>query len=73
MSVKANPRPFALVYVNAEHDSMLDKDRGLRRLWMGRVQMSPEDHVADLEAIAQQSEYGSTGDEVCAFYRIAVN
>ncbi len=72
-SVKANPRPFDLVYVNAEHDSMLDKDRGLRRLWMGRVPMSPEDHIADLEAIAQQKEYGSTGDEVCAFYRIAVN
>jgi hypothetical protein len=31
--------------------------------------MSPEDHAADLEAIAQQEEYGSTGDELCAIYR----
>jgi hypothetical protein len=31
--------------------------------------MSPEDHAADLAAIAQQREYGSTGDEECAIYR----
>jgi SAM-dependent methyltransferase len=72
-SVKEHPRPFDLVYVNAEHDSLLDRNRGLRRLWLGRVPMSAEDHVADLEAIALQKEYGSTGDEVCAFYRIVVN
>ena len=71
-SVQAHPRPFDLVYVNAEHDSLLDRQKGLRRLWMGRVPMSPEDHIADLEAIAQQKEYGSTGDELCAFYRATV-
>ena len=31
--------------------------------------MSPEDHTADLAAIAQQEDYGSTGDEQCAIYR----
>jgi len=31
--------------------------------------MSPADHAADLAAIAQQKEYGSTGDELCAIYR----
>ena len=72
VSVQAHSRPFDLVYVNAEHDSLLDRQKGLQRLWMGRVPMSPEDHIADLEAIAQQSEYGSTGDEVCAFYRTLV-
>jgi SAM-dependent methyltransferase len=65
----ANPRPFDLVYVNAEHDSLLDKHPALERLWLGRVPMSPEDHVADLAAIAQQKEYASTGDELCAIYR----
>ncbi len=69
-SLGAHPRPFDLVYVNAEHNSMLDRHRGLRRLWFGRVPMSPEDHLADLAAIAQQKEYGSTGDELCAIYRI---
>lgn len=65
----AHPRPFDLLYVNAEHDSMLDKDPALERLWFGRVPMSPEDHVADIAAIAQQKEYASTGDELCAIYR----
>ena len=68
-SVREHPRPFDLIYVNAEHDSLLDSDRGLRRLWFGRVPMSTADHLADLEAIAQQKEYGSTGDEICAIYR----
>jgi hypothetical protein len=31
--------------------------------------MSPDDHLADLAAIAQQKEYGSTGDELCSLYR----
>jgi hypothetical protein len=31
--------------------------------------MSSEDHAADLAAIAQQKDYGSTGDEECAIYR----
>ncbi len=72
-SLKEHPRPLDLVYVNAEHDSLLDQNRGLRRLWVGRVPMSAADHVADLEAIAEQEEYGSTGDEVCAIYRSVVN
>ena len=33
------------------------------------VQGFTEDHAADLEAIARQKEYGSTGDEECAIYR----
>ena len=65
----ANPRPFDLLYVNAEHDSLLDQHPAFDRLWLGRVPMSAEDHVADLAAIAKQKEYGSTGDELCAVYR----
>ena len=69
-SLRAHPRPFDLVYVNAEHNSLLDRHPGLRRLWFGKVPMSSEDHVADLAAIALQTEYGSTGDELCAMYRV---
>ncbi len=65
----AHPRPLDLFYVNAEHDSLLDQHPSFDRIWLGRVPMSPEDHVADLAAIAQQKEYGSTGDELCAIYR----
>lgn len=69
-SVASAPRPFDLVYVNAEHNSMLDRQPFLQRLWFGNVPMSPDDHAADMEAIAQQQEYGSTGDELCAIYRV---
>jgi hypothetical protein len=58
-----------LLYVNAECRSILDRHPAFTRLFLGPVAMSPEDHVADLAAIAQQKEYGSTGDEECAIYR----
>jgi len=68
-SLARNPRPFDLVYVNAEHGSLLDRHPAFQRIWSGNVPMSLADHVADLAAIAQQEEYGSTGDELCSFYR----
>lgn len=71
-SLARQPRVFDLMYVNAEHDSLLDREPGLRKLWFGRVPMSTADHVADLEAIAQQEEYGSTGDELCGIYRFQI-
>ncbi|MGD0446273.1 MAG: class I SAM-dependent methyltransferase [Edaphobacter sp.] len=63
------PGTFDLLYVNAECREILDKHPAFLRLFLGKVPMSPEDHVADLAAIAQQQEYGSTGDEECAIYR----
>jgi SAM-dependent methyltransferase len=68
-SIALNPRPFDLLYANAEHGSLLDRHPAFTRLWMGPVAMTPADHLADLAAIAQQAEYGSTGDELCAIYR----
>ncbi|MEO7029771.1 MAG: class I SAM-dependent methyltransferase [Acidobacteriaceae bacterium] len=64
-----HPQAFDLVYVNAEQGSLLDNHPAFTRSWEGRVAMSAADHVADLAAIAQQKEYGSTGDEQCAIYR----
>ncbi|HWW23917.1 MAG TPA: class I SAM-dependent methyltransferase [Edaphobacter sp.] len=63
------PGTFDLLYVNAECADILDKHPAFTRLWHGPVSMSSEDHAADLAAIAQQKEYGSTGDEECAIYR----
>jgi SAM-dependent methyltransferase len=63
------PGTFDLLYVNAECADLLDRHPAFTRLYLGPVAMSPEDHVADLAAIAQQKEYGSTGDEQCAIYR----
>ena len=64
-----NSAPLDLLYCNAEHDSLLDRHPAFARLWMGPIPMTPADHLADLAAIAQQKEYGSTGDELCAIYR----
>ena len=66
----APPIPFDLLYVNSECRSTLDRHPAFTRLFLGPVAMSPEDHAADLAAIAQQKEYGSTGDEECAIYRL---
>jgi hypothetical protein len=63
------PGTFDILYVNAECRDVLDQHPAFTRLFLGPVAMSPEDHVADLAAIAQQKEYGSTGDEECAIYR----
>jgi SAM-dependent methyltransferase len=68
-SQAAHSKPFDLLYANAEHDSFLDRHPAFTRLWMGPVPMTPADHLADLAAIAEQKEYGSTGDELCAIYR----
>jgi hypothetical protein len=63
------PCTLDILYVNAECRSVLDRHPAFTRLFIGPVAMSPEDHAADLAAIAQQEEYGSTGDEECAIYR----
>jgi SAM-dependent methyltransferase len=58
-----------LIYVNAECVNVLDRNPAFTQLFLDNVKMSPEDHAADLDAIARQREYGSTGDEECAIYR----
>jgi hypothetical protein len=63
------PGTLDILYVNAECRTVLDRHPAFTRLWDGPVSMSPEDHAADLAAIAQQKDYGSTGDEECAIYR----
>jgi len=63
------PGAFDLLYVNAEHAAVLDRNPAFTRLFNGMVPMSPEDHFADLAEIAEQKEYGSTGDELCTIFR----
>lgn len=59
-----------VLYVNAEHAAVFDRNPALTRVFYGMVPMSAEDHLADLAEIAEQKEYGSTGDELCAIYRL---
>ena len=61
---------FDLLYVNAEHAELLDRSTHFIRVFHGSVPMSAQDHLADLAEIAGQEEYGSTGDEICAIYRL---
>ncbi len=63
------PDTLDLLYVNAECANVLDRNAAFSQLFLNDVKMSPEDYAADLEAIARQREYGSTGDEECAIYR----
>jgi SAM-dependent methyltransferase len=63
------PGTLDLLYVNAECANVIDRNPAFTQLFLENVPMSPEDHAADLEAIARQKEYGSTGDEECAIYR----
>jgi len=63
------PDTLDLLYVNAECANVIDRNPAFTQLFLDNVPMSPEDHAADLEAIARQKEYGSTGDEECAIYR----
>ena len=63
------PGSFDLLYVNAEHASVLDRNPAFTRLFNGMISMSPGDHLADLAEIAEQKEYGSTGDELCTIFR----
>ncbi len=65
------PGSFDLLYVNAEHAAVLDQNPAFTRLFNGMVPMSPEDHLADLAEIAEQKEYGSTGDEFCTIFRFS--
>ena len=66
----ARPGTLDLLYVNSEHAPVLDRHPAFTRLFFGKIPMSPEDHAADLAAIANQTMYGSTGDEECALYRL---
>ncbi len=65
----ATDAPVDILYVNAEHLPTLEDDGHFDRLFAGQVPMSSVDHLADLAEIANQTEYGSTGDEFCAIYR----
>ena len=63
------PGDLDVLYVNAECAAVFDANPAFRKLWFGTVKMSPEDHAADKATIAQQTAYGSTGDEECGIYR----
>ena len=60
-----------VLYINAEHASVFDRNPAFTRLFNGMVPMSAADHLADLAEIEEQREYGSTGDEFCTIFRLS--
>jgi hypothetical protein len=63
------PGQFDILYINAEHANVLDRNPAFTRFFNGMIPMSAEDHLADMAEIAEQKEYGSTGDEFCTIHR----
>lgn len=64
-----HPRSLDLLYVNAEHLAFFRNHPAFSIVWEGSTPMSTEDHIADLQQIATQKQYGSTGEEYCAVLR----
>jgi SAM-dependent methyltransferase len=68
-----NGRPghLDLLYVNNEHESVLEEQKGFERLFKGQVKRSREDAIADHRILANQpdGEYASSNWEDCSIWR----
>ena len=60
-----------LLYVNNEHESVLESERRWKRLFLGKVRRSKEDAIADHKIMANQpeGEYASANYEDCSMWR----
>jgi SAM-dependent methyltransferase len=60
-----------LLYVNNEHEGVLERERGWTRLFLGKVRRSKEDAIADHKIMANQpeGEYASANYEDCSMWR----
>jgi len=62
---------FDLLYVNHEHKGVLEQRAGFTRLFVGRVNRSRPDAIADHSILANQpdGEYASANHEDCSIWR----
>lgn len=60
-----------LVYVNNEHESVLETEPGWRRIFVGKVRRSRADAIADHRIMANQpeGEYAASNWEDCSIWR----
>jgi SAM-dependent methyltransferase len=65
------PGHFDLLYVNNEHESVLEGYTGFERLFQGQVKRSRADAIADHRILANQpdGEYASSNWEDCSIWR----
>lgn len=68
---RGRPGHLDLLYVNNEHESMLEKQTGFDRLFQGPVKRSRADAIADHKILANQpdGEYTSSNWEDCSIWR----
>ncbi|MGA2537888.1 MAG: class I SAM-dependent methyltransferase [Terracidiphilus sp.] len=64
-------RNIDLLYVNNEQEAVLESERGWSRLFLGQVQRSKADAIADHKIMANQpdGEYASSNWEDCSIWR----
>jgi SAM-dependent methyltransferase len=65
------PGELDLLYVNNEQEGELESCRGFRRLYLGKIQRSRGDAIADHSILANQpdGEYASSNFEHCSIWR----
>jgi hypothetical protein len=65
------PGCLDLLYVNNEHESVLEHQHGFVRLFHGKVKRSRADAIADHRILANQpdGEYASSNWEDCSIWR----
>jgi SAM-dependent methyltransferase len=68
---KGRPGHLDLLYVNNEHERVLEMQTGLERLFHGQVKRSRDDAIADHRILANQpdGEYASSNWEDCSIWR----
>jgi SAM-dependent methyltransferase len=64
-------RPLDILYVNNEQESVLERQPGFTRLFLGKVRRSAADTIADHRIMANQpeGEYTSANYEDCSMWR----
>lgn len=65
------PRELDILYVNNEQEGVLESQKGFVRLFLGKVQRSRGDAIADHRILANQpdGEYASSNYEDCSIWR----
>jgi SAM-dependent methyltransferase len=65
------PGELDILYVNNEHERVLEKQPGFTRLFLGETRRSRADAIADHRILANQpdGEYASSNAEDCSIYR----
>jgi hypothetical protein len=68
---KDRPCEVDLLYVNNEQERIIERQSGFTRLYLGQVQRSRTDAIADYRIMANQpdGEYASTNYEDCSIWR----